>query len=286
VVESGGQFQVVIGNTVNNVYEALITHGEVDAGGEVAAGGILPKAIDLIRSIFTPFLWVLAGTGMLKALLAVSIKIGPRLRVDLDLRDDVCGWRCAVPVPADAARGHGRQEAQGQHVHVLGERRCLGLLRDDRGHRQLGRRVGDVAGVRCGRWASHLPRHPGRHGELPVGRHPDDPRGVRPGQARAWPDQGAAGVSPQLRHADGRRRRHRAPELPRHRPGLRLGRHRTVERRQLGVGPQPDRGWRSDGVPSGRSLSSSACTGASCPSSCRTCPPRGTRCSPARCSRP
>lgn len=75
VVESGGQFQVVIGNTVNSVYESLVARGEITAGGEVAAGGLLAKAIDLVTSIFTPFLWVLAGTGLLKALLAVAVKI-------------------------------------------------------------------------------------------------------------------------------------------------------------------------------------------------------------------
>ena len=73
VVESGGQFQVVIGNTVNNVYEALTAHHEVKSEG-AASGGILAKAIDLITSIFTPFLWVLAGSGLLKALLAVWSK--------------------------------------------------------------------------------------------------------------------------------------------------------------------------------------------------------------------
>ena len=56
VVESGGQFQVVIGNTVNNVYEAIVAKGDVKSGGEVAAGGFLAKAIDLVTSIFTPFL--------------------------------------------------------------------------------------------------------------------------------------------------------------------------------------------------------------------------------------
>jgi phosphotransferase system IIB component len=65
VVEAGGQFQVVIGKRVNNVYEALTASGEVATGGEVG-GGVLAKAIDLVTSIFTPFLWVLAGTGLLR----------------------------------------------------------------------------------------------------------------------------------------------------------------------------------------------------------------------------
>ena len=76
VVEAGGQFQVVIGNTVNNVYEAMTARSSVSSEG-TAAGGPLARFIDLITSIFTPLLWVLAGTGLLKALLAVAVKIAP-----------------------------------------------------------------------------------------------------------------------------------------------------------------------------------------------------------------
>ncbi len=75
VVEAGGQFQVVIGNTVANVYESMVTRSGVSAGEGGSGGGLLARAIDLITSIFTPFLWVLAGTGLLKALLAVAVKI-------------------------------------------------------------------------------------------------------------------------------------------------------------------------------------------------------------------
>jgi PTS system beta-glucosides-specific IIC component len=79
VVEAGGQFQVVIGNTVANVYESIIGHSNVAVGAEGggAKGGLLARAIDLITSIFTPFLWVLAGTGLLKALLAVVVRFVP-----------------------------------------------------------------------------------------------------------------------------------------------------------------------------------------------------------------
>jgi PTS system beta-glucosides-specific IIC component len=78
VVESGGQFQVVIGNTVNNVYESIANSTSISTSAEGGAGGgFLGKAIDLITSIFTPFLWVLAGTGLIKAFLAVAINIWP-----------------------------------------------------------------------------------------------------------------------------------------------------------------------------------------------------------------
>ena len=77
VVEAGGQFQVVVGNTVGKVYEALASRPGVTVGEGGGQGGFLAKAIDLVTSIFTPFLWVLAGTGLLKALLAVAVKISP-----------------------------------------------------------------------------------------------------------------------------------------------------------------------------------------------------------------
>lgn len=78
VVEAGGQFQVVVGNTVANVYESIVGHSNLSAGGEGGVkGGLVARAIDLITSIFTPFLWVLAGTGLLKALLAVVVRFSP-----------------------------------------------------------------------------------------------------------------------------------------------------------------------------------------------------------------
>lgn len=80
VVEAGGQFQVVIGNTVSNVYEAMTARSNVSSAG-AASGGPLARFIDLITSIFTPLLWVLAGTGLLKSLLAVGVKIAPEFAI-------------------------------------------------------------------------------------------------------------------------------------------------------------------------------------------------------------
>lgn len=78
VVEAGGQFQVVIGNSVAQVYESITSSTAISTSSEGGAqGGFLARAIDLITSIFTPFLWVLAGTGLLKALLAVAVKVAP-----------------------------------------------------------------------------------------------------------------------------------------------------------------------------------------------------------------
>ncbi|SEI87903.1 beta-glucoside-specific PTS transporter subunit IIABC [Demequina mangrovi] len=77
VMESGGQFQVVIGNTVGEVYQAVIRHEGISVGDAPATGGFMARLIDLVTSIFTPFLWVLAGTGLIKAALAVATTISP-----------------------------------------------------------------------------------------------------------------------------------------------------------------------------------------------------------------
>ncbi|AXE86598.1 beta-glucoside-specific PTS transporter subunit IIABC [Streptomyces sp. Go-475] len=76
VVEAGGQFQVVIGNTVGHVYDAVVAQG-VDGTGGGSTGGPLSRVIDLVTSIFIPFLWTLAAAGLLKALLTVAVKISP-----------------------------------------------------------------------------------------------------------------------------------------------------------------------------------------------------------------
>ncbi|AXG76615.1 beta-glucoside-specific PTS transporter subunit IIABC [Streptomyces paludis] len=80
VVEAGGQFQVVIGNTVAKVYEEALAQGVETGGagsGSGSSGNLLARTIDLVTSIFTPFLWVLAAVGLLKAFLTVAVKISP-----------------------------------------------------------------------------------------------------------------------------------------------------------------------------------------------------------------
>ncbi|SUC48440.1 PTS beta-glucoside transporter subunit IIABC [Pantoea agglomerans] len=83
VVESGGQFQVVIGNHVHDVWQAVRTEaGLTDELSSVkeedaVAGNLLSRLIDIVSGIFTPFIGVLAASGILKGLLALAV---------------VCGW--------------------------------------------------------------------------------------------------------------------------------------------------------------------------------------------------
>ncbi|PHM71137.1 PTS system, beta-glucoside-specific IIABC component [Xenorhabdus kozodoii] len=79
VVESGGQFQVVIGQQVKEVYQAIqqISTPPDEPPPMTNPTGkrdnVFNHFIDIISGIFTPFLGVMAASGILKGLLAVAI---------------------------------------------------------------------------------------------------------------------------------------------------------------------------------------------------------------------
>lgn len=83
VVKAGGQYQVVIGNEVADVYEAVLKEGGFSGGGQVADDdlddsnmNLMDKAIDLISGIFTPILGPMAAAGMIKGLTAMCASFG------------------------------------------------------------------------------------------------------------------------------------------------------------------------------------------------------------------
>lgn len=83
VVKAGGQYQVIIGNEVADVYEAVLKEGGFSGGGQVADDdlddsnmSLMDKAIDLISGIFTPILGPMAAAGMIKGLTAMCASFG------------------------------------------------------------------------------------------------------------------------------------------------------------------------------------------------------------------
>lgn len=81
VVESAGQFQVVIGNNVSQVYEGLpsaLTSDE--AAADRATGGNrqnpLSRLIDVMSGIFGPLLGVMGALAILKGLLMILTTVG------------------------------------------------------------------------------------------------------------------------------------------------------------------------------------------------------------------
>lgn len=74
VVEHGGQFQVVIGNHVHDIYNAVnaIVGERAPAAPDAVKGSLLNRFVYVISSIFTPLIGLLAATGILKGGLAVA----------------------------------------------------------------------------------------------------------------------------------------------------------------------------------------------------------------------
>lgn len=82
VVNKGGQYQIIIGSDVQNVYRAINDLGNFEGGNNADAGqgnskGPVVKALDTIAGIFTPIIPAITGAGMLKCVLAllVSFKV-------------------------------------------------------------------------------------------------------------------------------------------------------------------------------------------------------------------
>ncbi|WP_079710344.1 beta-glucoside-specific PTS transporter subunit IIABC [Paraliobacillus ryukyuensis] len=82
VQKSGGQYQVVIGNHVADVYKAVESVGGFSANSDQNAeqddeekGNLFDRFIDLISGIFTPILGVLAASGMIKGFNALFVAV-------------------------------------------------------------------------------------------------------------------------------------------------------------------------------------------------------------------
>lgn len=81
VVQSGGQYQVVIGNHVPEVYKELTSYAGLknETVAKPEDGGkksLFNSFIDIISGIFTPVIGVLMASGMIKGLAALLLSFG------------------------------------------------------------------------------------------------------------------------------------------------------------------------------------------------------------------
>ncbi|MBP2097428.1 beta-glucoside-specific PTS transporter subunit IIABC [Enterococcus rivorum] len=79
VVQSGGQYQIVIGNHVPEVYKEFIDYTgiKVDSSENIEKPkGFVNQFIDIISGIFTPIIGVLIASGMIKGLTALMVAFG------------------------------------------------------------------------------------------------------------------------------------------------------------------------------------------------------------------
>lgn len=79
VVESGGQFQVVVGSHVPEVYKEITKIANVGStpnSSDAPKGSIGAQIFEVISQSFSPLLGALAGAGMLKALITILTMTG------------------------------------------------------------------------------------------------------------------------------------------------------------------------------------------------------------------
>ncbi|MBU5353995.1 beta-glucoside-specific PTS transporter subunit IIABC [Paenibacillus silvae] len=85
VMENGGQFQVIIGNDVPVVYNALVGNMSKSPNADASSGATsgekkkrnpISALFDFISGIFTPILPAITGAGMIKGIVAILVALG------------------------------------------------------------------------------------------------------------------------------------------------------------------------------------------------------------------
>lgn len=89
VMQAGGQYQVVIGTDVTDVYDAILAGTKIKAASSEQAPvqetesdtpekkeSMVATLIDIVSSIFTPFLGAFTGAGLLKGFLVLFVMLG------------------------------------------------------------------------------------------------------------------------------------------------------------------------------------------------------------------
>lgn len=88
VVENAGQFQVVLGNKVEKVFDAmqpLLGDMQEQTVDTAVQGSLLNRLITKFAALFTPIIPAIAGSGMLKGILAIAVMVGTSYGVDVKI---------------------------------------------------------------------------------------------------------------------------------------------------------------------------------------------------------
>jgi PTS system beta-glucosides-specific IIC component len=87
VIQSGGQYMVVIGNHVPDVYASVVSVGHLESKAAAPDGddgddgpkektNLFNAFVNIVTGVFTPFLGVLSACGIVKGVLALCVAIG------------------------------------------------------------------------------------------------------------------------------------------------------------------------------------------------------------------
>lgn len=71
VMQSGGQYQIVIGQTVGDVYDAVVEVGHLASKAQVETSStgkqsLFSQFVGIVTAVFTPMMGMLCACGMLK----------------------------------------------------------------------------------------------------------------------------------------------------------------------------------------------------------------------------
>lgn len=121
VMKSGGQYQIVIGNHVPDVYDVVCEHAHLAGNGAVFEDaedsgekmGLGARLIDLISGVFQPFLGVLCAAGIIKGLWRCGLLSQVSQELCYHKRSIsalVFHWRRILLFPADYLRIHCSKE--------------------------------------------------------------------------------------------------------------------------------------------------------------------------------
>lgn len=72
VVKNNGQFQIVIGTHVNEVYNSFIEDLHIDDNSEDEQQSLLSTIIAMMSAVFAPFIYILAAAGILQGCLIIA----------------------------------------------------------------------------------------------------------------------------------------------------------------------------------------------------------------------
>ncbi len=76
VVEAGGQFQIVLGSKVTNIYEEFIQLVNLPEDSGSPNGSLGNTILQTISKIFTPLVPAIAASGLIKGLLSAALRLG------------------------------------------------------------------------------------------------------------------------------------------------------------------------------------------------------------------
>ena len=79
VVESGGQFQVVIGTHVGKVFDKVVSELNLDSNAieDAPKASVLNRIIATMSAVFAPFIYILAAAGILQGCLILINMVNP-----------------------------------------------------------------------------------------------------------------------------------------------------------------------------------------------------------------